>query len=433
MTHPPDEIVIRGGRPLRGRLRLPGCKGISHRALLLAAVAEGRSVVHGLAEGADVAATERVLTRLGVRIRRDGTGASTTTGCGFEGLHEPDVVLDCANSGSTLRMVAGLLAGRPFLSVLTGDPSLSRRPMARVVEPLRAMGARVDGRAEGTVPPIVIRGGALLGSRHRLTVASGQVKTAVILAGLQADGVTEVHEPAPSRDHTERMLGALGAPVERIDERTLRVRAGAVEPFELEVPGDPSSAACFVVAATLVPGSSVVLEGVSLNPGRVEYLDVLRTMGARIEIDQTDERLGEPVGDIAVESAPLRGARIHSTEAIVDELPVLAVAGAFAEGTTEIVDAAELSVKESDRIATLRQELGQLGVGVETRPDGLVVRGGRPRGATLKSHGDHRVALGAAVAGTAAEGETIVRGWRTIAVSYPGFARDLAVLQGEPG
>ncbi|HEY3721811.1 MAG TPA: 3-phosphoshikimate 1-carboxyvinyltransferase [Acidimicrobiia bacterium] len=425
------ELVVQGGRPLRGRLRLPGCKGISHRGLLLAALADGRTRLENLADGEDVGRTAGALDRLGVRIGRDSRVA-TIAAHGVGGLREPETVIDCGNSGTTMRMLAGLVAGRPFLSVLTGDDSLSRRPMRRVVAPLRAMGATVDGRADGDLAPLTVRGGDLRGVRHELAVASGQVKTALVLAGLQAGGETEIVEPAPSRDHTERMLGALGAPIERVDDRTLRVRAGAPQPFELVVPGDPSSAAFFVVAATIVPGSSIVLEDVSLNPGRVEYLDLLRAMGARIEVDVLETRVGEPCGTIAVEAAPLHGIEISGHEAIVDELPVLAVAAAFADGVTTIRDAAEMAVKETNRIGALEQELTQLGIGVAARPDGLVIRGGAPKGATLKSHGDHRIALCGAVAGLAAEGETTVRGWPAVAISYPGFEADLAQLLDAP-
>lgn len=425
---PATELVIQGGRPLRGRLRLPGCKGISHRALLVAALAEGPSHIENLADGEDVASTALALEQLGVRLSLEPDRTASVTGRGVDGLREPERVIDCGNSGTTMRMLCGLVAGRPFLSILSGDASLSQRPMRRVVAPLRAMGATLDGRADGNLAPLTVRGGSLHGVRHELEVASGQVKTALVLAGLQAGGETEIVEPAPSRDHTERMLGALGAPIERVDDRTLRVRAGAPETFELTVPGDPSSAAFFVVAATIVPGSSIVLEDVSLNPARIEYLDLLREMGARITVDVTETRVGEPVGTIAVEAAPLHGIEISGREAIIDELPVLAVAGAFADGVTTIRDAAELAVKETNRIGALEQELTQLGVGVETRRDGLVVRGGAPKGATLKSHGDHRIALCAAVAGLAAEGETTVRGWPAVAISYPGFESDLATL-----
>jgi 3-phosphoshikimate 1-carboxyvinyltransferase len=426
-----SELVIQGGRPLRGRLRLPGCKGISHRALLFAALADGRSRIENLADGEDVSSTARALEQLGVRIKLTERSAAVNAR-GVDGLRESESVLDCGNSGTTMRMLAGLVAGRPFLSILTGDDSLSQRPMRRVVAPLRAMGAQLDGRADGDLAPLTVRGGALHGVRHELTVASGQVKTALVLAGLQAEGETEIVEPAPSRDHTERMLGALGAPIERVDDRTLRVRAGAPSMFNLAVPGDPSSAAFFVVAASIVPGSSIVIEDVSLNPARIEYLELLREMGASIEVTVNETRVGEPVGTIAVEAAPLHGIEISGHEAIIDELPVLAVAGAFADGVTSIRDAAEMAVKETNRIGALEQELTQLGIGVETRPDGLTIRGGTPKGATLKSHGDHRIALCGAVAGLAAEGETTIRGWPAVAISYPGFEADLAgLLEGD--
>ncbi|MGZ4735722.1 MAG: 3-phosphoshikimate 1-carboxyvinyltransferase [Acidimicrobiia bacterium] len=425
-----SELVLHGGRPLHGRLRLPGCKGISHRALLFAAMADGRSAITNLADGEDVARTARALEQLGVRVQLGTDRSASVTAHGVDGMRESESVIDCGNSGTTMRMLCGLVAGRPFLSILTGDASLSQRPMRRVVEPLRAMGAALDGRADGDLAPLTIRGGALVGTRHELAVASGQVKTALVLAGLQATGETEIVEPAPSRDHTERMLGALHAPVERIDDRTLRVRAGAPDPFELAVPGDPSSAAFFVVAACIVPGSSIVLEDVSLNPARIEYLELLREMGAQIDVEVTETRVGEPVGNISVDAAPLHGIEISGREAIIDELPVLAVAGAFADGVTTIRDAAEMVVKETNRIGALEQELTQLGIGVETRPDGLVVRGGTPKGATLKSHGDHRIAMCAAVAGLAAEGETTVRGWPSVAISYPGFEADLERLLG---
>lgn len=428
--HPGGEFAITGGVPLRGRIRLPGCKGISHRALLFAGFADGTSRITNLAPGDDVGRTASALTALGVPTNREGDDVEII-GTGFDGIGEPDDVVDCGNSGTTLRLLAGLLAGRPHLAVLTGDASLRSRPMGRVVRPLRSLGALIDGAAEASRAPLTVRGGGLVGERVELEVASGQVKTAVVLAGLHAGGVTEIVEPDPSRDHTERMLGALGAPLERIDDRTLRVHAGAPSPFELEVPGDPSSAAFFVVAAAIVPGSSIVIEGVSLNPGRVGYLDVLREMGARIEATVTGEVLGEPFGDITVESAPLHGTVITSREAIVDELPVLAVAAAFAEGVTEIRGAAELAVKESNRITTLQEELSRLGVEVEARADGLQIHGTTPHGATMTSHGDHRIAMAAAVAGAGAQGGTIVAGWDAVAVSYPGFAQDLAQLRGD--
>jgi 3-phosphoshikimate 1-carboxyvinyltransferase len=426
---PTTELTIAGGAPLRGRIRLPGCKGISHRALLFAAIADGTSRITNLAPGDDVAHTLAAVDSLATPTRVAGAGIEIT-GSGFDGIREPDDVVDCGNSGTTLRLLAGLLSGRPSLAVLTGDTSLRGRPMGRVVRPLRALGALVDGAGDAGHAPLTVRGGGLVGERVELEVASGQVKTALVLAGLQAGGVTEIVEPAPSRDHTERMLGALGAPLEQVDAVTLRVRSSTPDAFELEVPGDPSSAAFFVVAASIVPGSAIVLEGVGLNPGRVAYLDVLRAMGANIDARVTGEVLGEPVGDISVEAATLHGTDISSHEAIVDELPVLAVAAAFADGVTEIRDAAELAVKESNRIATLQQEMSRLGVAVEQRPDGLVVRGGSPRGAAMASHGDHRIAMAVAVAALGADGESTVSSWDAVTVSYPDFADDLARLRG---
>jgi 3-phosphoshikimate 1-carboxyvinyltransferase len=415
---------VTGPRPLRGRLRVPGDKGISHRALLLATLSEGQSRLTGLADGDDVAHTRLALGKLGVPIKPSGGMVSVRGGM----LSEPDAVLDCGNSGTTLRMVAGLVAAQRFHCVLAGDASLMARPMGRVVRPLRALGAHIDGRDNGERAPLSIRGGPLRGARCELDVASGQVKTAVLLAGLQADGVTEVVEPGASRDHTERLLLALGAPVERIDERTVRIQRGRLAPFDLEVPGDPSSAAFFAVAATITAGSSIVVEDIDLNPTRIGFVDVLRRMGGRLEVRPRGERLGEPVGDLKVESAPLTGTTIVPDEGMIDEIPALAVAAAFADGVTEIRDAGELRVKESDRIGTLEQELAQLGVAVEAHGDGLTIRGGGPRSALLKSHGDHRIAMAVAVAANACHGTSTVRGWRAVSASYPRFADDLAAL-----
>jgi 3-phosphoshikimate 1-carboxyvinyltransferase len=427
----PTDLVLSGPHPLRGRLRVPGDKGMSHRALLFAAMADGRSHVRGLAGGDDVSRTRGALAQLGVSSTVAGS-AVTVAGHRVTGFTEPMGILDCGNSGTTIRLLSGLLAGRPFLSVLTGDDSLVRRPMARVVAPLRAMGARVDGRADGTLPPLTVRGGGLIGTSHSLTVASAQVKTALLLAGLQADGTTEISEPAPSRDHTERMLAALGAPIIRVDERAVRVTAGAPQPFDFDVPGDPSSAAFWVVAATITPGSELVVEDVALNPARIAFVDVLVRMGAAIEMVTTGERLGEPVGELRVRSAPLHGTTVEGVTIpwVIDEIPALAVAAAFADGVTEFRDAGELRVKESDRIATVGELLTRLGVGVESGADHLVVRGGKPAPAALDSHGDHRVAMAGAVAANALEGEMVVRGWRTVASSYPEFTEDLATLTG---
>lgn len=436
-----DELVLTGPRPLRGRLRVPGDKGMSHRALLFGAMADGRSRVTGLARGEDVGRTLAALGQLGVVTTAattddadddEGDGAVTIDGRGVDALNEPGGIVDCGNSGTSIRLLTGLLAGRPFLSILSGDESLVERPMARVVEPLRAMGAQLDGRAHATRPPLVVRGGDLVGCTHHLAVASAQVKTALLLAGLQATGTTDVVEPAPSRDHTERMLGALGAPITRLDERAVRATAGAPAPFEFAVPGDPSSAAFWVVAATISPGSELVLEDVALNPTRLAFVDVLVRMGAAIELVTTGERLGEPVGELRVTSAPLHGTTVEGAEIpwLIDEIPVLAVAAACAEGITEFRDAAELRVKESDRIATVGELLTRLGVGTEQGDDRLVVRGGRLTPGEVDSYGDHRIAMSAAVAAVAIAGDTRVRGWRSVATSYPEFTTHLAALTG---
>ncbi|HEY5170125.1 MAG TPA: 3-phosphoshikimate 1-carboxyvinyltransferase, partial [Acidimicrobiia bacterium] len=335
------------------------------------------------------------------------------------------------NSGTAMRLFAGLLAGRPFLSVLSGDDSLRGRPMGRVVEPLRAMGARVDGRDGATRAPLVVRGGALRALRYELPVASAQVKTAVVLAGLQAEGETEVVSPGPSRDHTERMLVALGAPV-TVDGLSVRVAPGAPASFALDVPGDPSSAAFFAVAAAITPGSDIVIESVSCNPTRVGFVAVLERMGADIELTTSGEVCGEPVGELRVRASALRATTISGDEIpnVIDEIPALAVAAAFAEGVTDIRDAAELAVKESNRIGTLHEELGKLGVGVEARADGLVVRGGRAEAGDFDSHGDHRIAMAMAIAANALIADSTVNGWRSVASSYPEFGGHLARLTG---
>jgi 3-phosphoshikimate 1-carboxyvinyltransferase len=430
----PAELAVAGARPLRGRMRVPGDKSISHRAVLFAALASGASRLSGLADGGDVAASRAAVEALGVKVREStrpsGEPVLVVRGGGFEGLAEPEGVIDCGNSGTSIRLLAGILAGRPFHTVLTGDSSILRRPMARVADPLRLMGARIDGRDGGRLAPLSIRGGGLVGMRHELAVASAQVKTALVLAGLQAAGATEVTEPALSRDHTERLLPAMGATLVAIPGgvRVEPVAGGGLSAVDLAVPGDPSAAAFFVVAACVTPGSDLVVEDVCLNPTRIGVLDVLRRMGADVEVVVKEERGGEPVGDIRAAAGPLRATTMAGAEipSVIDEIPALAVAAAFAAGTTEVADAAELRVKESDRIGTIAQELSQLGITVETRPDGLAITGGRPRAALLKSHGDHRIAMAAAIAANACDGPSTVRGWRAVASSYPGFAADLA-------
>jgi len=421
MTH---LSVAPARRGLRGELRVPGDKSISHRALLLAALAEGTSRLHGLSGGEDVARTAAAVAACGAGI--DQPGPATLSVAGGPGrLHEPAAVVDVGNSGTSIRLLAGWSAARPWLTVLQGDTSIARRPMGRVAEPLRRMGAAVDGRAGGTLPPLVVRGGGLVGIEHRPEVASAQVKGAVILAGLGADGETVVHEAVPTRRHTEELLERFGAD---IDHRPgwARVRPGPLSPVEMTIPADPSQAAFWVVAATVVAGSDLRIANVYVGPGRAGFLGVLARMGADVTVEA--ERPADRTADLRVRSAELTATTVAGEEvpALIDEIPVLAVAAACAEGTTTFADAAELRVKESDRVETTVAALRALGADAEGRPDGLIVGGGRLSGGTVEAAGDHRIAMAAAIAGLAsAEGATI-RGWEAVATSYPGFAEELA-------
>ncbi len=418
-----ETLTVRAAGPLVRDLRVPGDKSISHRALLFAALAEGTSRLAGLQGGLDVAATRRAIEALGAVVRDEGDRVAVE-GRGLGGLTEPADAVDCANSGTTMRLLAGVLAGHGFLSVLTGDASLRRRPMARVLDPLREMGALALGRAEDTRAPLVLRGGSLRSLTWTLPVASAQVKSAVLLAGLHARGVTWVEEPATSRDHTERMLGAMGAEVLR-DGRRVGVRGGsALRAADLEVPGDPSSAAFWAAAALLVPGSRVRVRGVSLNPTRTGFFRILQRMGAPVRLEETGEAWGEPRGDVIAEYGPLTGVTVSAEEvpAAIDEFPVLCALAATARGDTEVRGAEELRHKESDRIDTLAGELRKAGVPVATFADGLRVTGGAPLGsARFASHGDHRLAMALGVLGLALPGGAQVEDAGAAAVSYPGF------------
>lgn len=405
---------------------MPGDKSISHRALLLGALANGTSHVTGLSGGQDVARTAAAVRALGATLADDGR---ITGGTGL--LHASNDAIDVGNSGTTIRLLSGVCARLPWTTVLLGDDSIARRPMDRVAIPLRQMGAGVDG-AEGeggaTFPPLTVSGGALHGIDYALPVASAQVKGAVLLAGLGADGETVVRESVRTRGHTEEMLTAFGAEVEVSgDGLTTVVRRSEVQPFEVAVPGDPSQAAFWVVAATIVPGSEVTIEPVYLGPARSEFVDVLRRMGALIEV----EEVGQSEARLHVRHAPLHATDVGGAEipGLVDEIPVLAVAAATAEGVTTFSDASELRVKESDRITTVATELSALGAVVEPRADGLVVTGGLPlEGSLVRSHGDHRLAMALAVAALVAGGTTRIEGWDAVATSYPGFEEDLRRL-----
>lgn len=431
-----SDLTIRPGGPLCREVRVPGDKSLSHRALMFSALAEGESAIRGLQAGLDVAATRNCFERLGVPMRQEGD-TLVVTGRGLQGFDEPDDVLDCANSGTTMRLLAGILAGQPFLSVLTGDRHLRRRPMARVLDPLREMGVLALGRREDTLAPLVMRGGSLRGIDWTLPVASAQVKSAILLAGLNARGETWVEEPQPTRDHTERMLSAMGVEVLRDGPRRVGVRGGGrLKPVDMEVPGDPSSAAFWAAAAALVPGSKVTVRGISLNPTRTGFFAILQRMGASVTLTPRGEAMGEPVGDVTVEASELRGVKITPEEvpSAIDEFPILGVVAAFAHGETVVTGAEELRHKESDRIDTLAGELRKAGVEIATFPDGMRIegRGGKHLNATalFDSHGDHRLAMALGVLGLLLPGGAAVADAGAAAVSYPGFFAEL-LGQGE--
>lgn len=422
--------IARRPKRLRGDVTPPGDKSISHRAAIFNAIADGEARVENYGTGADLASTLRVLRGLGARIERESDGALTIRGGALE---EPQDALNAGNSGTTTRLMAGVLAGQPFLSVLTGDRSIRSRPMARITEPLRLMGARVDGRDGGRLAPLTFRGGALRGVRYRMPVASAQVKSALLLAGLFAEGETILDQPAASRDHTELMFRAMGVPVAE-DRLTVRVSPGRLAAMDVRVPADISSAAYWLVAAVCHPDAEARVRNVGVNPTRTGILDALEMMGADVRVENRREEAGEPVADLVARSSALRAVEIGGDliPRLVDEVPALALAACFAEGTTVIRDAAELRVKESDRLMATRAELSRLGASVEELDDGLRITGGRKlRGAAHKTYGDHRIAMTAGVAGLLADGETIIRAAETAAVSYPTFWDDLESL-GEP-
>lgn len=419
-----DQVRVAASAPLRGEAAVPGDKSISHRALILASQAEGASRIRGLSRGSDVRNTARALRALGVRIGRAAGAEVLVEGVGPGGWREPATVLDFGNSGTGLRLMAGMLAAHPFFSVLTGDRYLRRRPMRRVAEPLRLMGARISGRAGGTLAPLAVEGRALKGIEYRSPVPSAQVKSAILLAGLLARGETSVTETELSRDHTEIMLRHLGVPIE-VRGTTVTVGGGASwAARDLAVPGDPSSAAFLVAAALVCPGSAVTVRGVGVNPTRTGFFEILRGMGARLRYDNPREECGEPVADVTAEASELHGVDVSPAfvPQTIDEFPVLAATALFARGRTRISGAAELRVKESDRIRTMTAELARLGAEVRELPDGMEVEGGRPlRGAVVDSHGDHRVAMALAVAAGAIPGETVIRDTGCVDTSFPEF------------
>lgn len=420
---------------LHGEAEVPGDKSVSHRAALLGALAEGVSEVQGYLEAEDCLRTITAIQALGAEVTRKGPGHYRIAGGGLRGLSEPGDVIDCGNSGTTARLLAGVLGTQPFWTILTGDASLRRRPMGRIAEPLRAMGATIVGRAEGTRLPLAIRGTGLAKAiQYATPVASAQVKSAILLAGLVAEGPVTVTEPALSRDHSERMLRRFGARV-TTEDRTVTLTPGALRATSVLVPGDISSAAFLLVAGAVVGDGQVTVHRVGVNPTRTGLLDVLAAMGARLQMTRAADE-GEPTASLAVTASTLNATTIGGALLIprlIDEIPVLAVAAAAATGVTVVRDAGELRVKESDRIAALARELARMGAAIEERPDGMRITGGRRlHGAAVSSGGDHRMAMALTVAGLIAEGETLVEDVACVATSYPGFAETVNALAGTP-
>ncbi|HEY3306022.1 MAG TPA: 3-phosphoshikimate 1-carboxyvinyltransferase [Candidatus Binatia bacterium] len=411
-------------RPLRGEITVPGDKSIGHRAVIFASIAHGMSRIYNLSGGEDNRSTVGAFKNLGVRISENG-GVLSVEGKGWEGLAAPEKIIDCGNSGTTMRLLSGVLAGRPFASTLDGDASLRQRPMQRVIEPLGLMGARIESRGGKDCAPLEIHGGGLKAIRYATPMASAQVKSAIILAGLQAAGVTVIEEPQQSRDHTEVMARAFGAKLEVADGRVISVEGGhKLSADDVHVPGDLSSAAFFMVAAAAVPGSDLLIRELGCNPTRSGVIDVLRRMGVAIEFINPREEAGEPVADIRVRGGKLKGVAIgpEMVARTIDEYPVLAVAGALADGKTTICGAKELRYKESDRIAGMTEQLRRLGVRVEEREDGMTIEGqGRLEGASLGSYGDHRVAMALAVAGLSSRGGVEIDDTACADISFPGF------------
>ena len=423
-------LTITPQGPLRGTIRVPGDKSITHRALLASALAEGSATITGYCRGEDCLNTLRALQALGVTIEVE-TDQVRVWGKGLGGLTEPVQHVDCGNSGTGLRLLAGVLASQPFFSILTGDDSLRRRPMGRIVNPLRMMGATIQGRKGGELAPLAIQGGALQGIEYRSPVSSAQIKSAVLFAGLFAQGETRFSEPVQSRDHTERMFRYLGIPLETDGCHVVLPGRPTYAAKDLFVPGDLSAAAFFIVGASLVPDSEVRIVNIGLNPARTGILDILCEMGADIRIVNQREQAGEPVGDLLVRTASLRGVTIEASHVpkMIDEFPIFCVAAALAEGRTVVTGAEELRVKETDRIHAMATELAKLNVPIQETPDGFILHGGATiKGGTCMSHGDHRVAMALAIAALTGDAPTTILDTDCIATSFPDFHDNLLEL-----
>ena len=410
-------------RPLKGTIAVPGDKSIAHRAVIFGAIAEGRTRIFNLSGGEDNSRTVRAFRQLGVEIGRDGE-ALCVEGRGFAGLRQASETIDCGNSGTTIRLMSGLLAGLPFHSELDGDASIRQRPMQRVIDPLTQMGAKIRSKSGNGLAPLEIDGGGLHGMSYRMPIASAQVKSAILLAALQADGETRIEEPQRSRDHTEVMIRGFGGTVE-VDGVHIGVRGGqSLKGQDVRIPGDISSAAFFLAAAAMVPGSDVIIRNVGCNPTRDGVVEILRAMGAAIELGNERAEAGERVVDIHVIGGALRGVEVgpELVARTIDEYPILAIAGAVADGVTRFVDVKELRFKESDRIAAMTEGLRHLGVTVEASDDTMTIYGGRQlHGGAVRSFADHRVAMSFAVAGLVSAGGVAIDDARCASISFPTF------------
>jgi 3-phosphoshikimate 1-carboxyvinyltransferase len=434
------KTMVQSARRLEGTIVVPGDKSISHRAAIFNALAKGDARVYNFSSGQDCDSTLRCLGQLGVSIEERSASSDKNDprellihGGGPQALKEPKTILNAGNSGTTIRLMSGMLAGQPFYSQITGDRSLRSRPMGRIVEPLTRMGARIKGRKNNTLAPLSISGGNLQAIEHTLPVASAQVKSALLLAGLFAKGITIIHQPATSRDHTELMFRAMGINVES-DGLTVSLTPKPLVPIDVEVPGDISSAAFWLVAAIIHPNSSIKIVGVGLNPTRTGILDALLAMGANIVVENVRASGGETIADLVAQSSHLSAIKVDGAmiPRLIDEIPILAVAALFARGTTEVRDAAELRLKESDRIKTTAQELRRLGGQIDELADGMrIYGGGGLYGNSCHSHGDHRLAMTLAIAGLVAKGQTTVESAQVASVSYPSFWKTLQHISGQ--
>ncbi|WP_061213329.1 3-phosphoshikimate 1-carboxyvinyltransferase [Syntrophomonas wolfei] len=411
-------------KPLKGEVSVDADKSISHRAVIFSALAQGKSVIKNFLPASDTLSSCSCLGQLGIKIAaRDSE--MQVYGRGLTGFSEPHTVLDCGNSGTTMRLMAGLLSGQLFLSILNGDESLNQRPMKRIIEPLGFMGARIQARENGNYPPLVIIGNRLSGLRYQLPVASAQVKSALMLAALNADSETLLSEPQKSRDHSERMLTAMGADI-AVNGLEIRLKPGKeLQATEFLVPGDISSAAFFMVAASIIPGSELLIRHVGVNPSRAGIIEILKEMGARIKLENERIISGEPVADLIVSHSRLQAVNLDAAiiPRLIDEIPILAVAMALAEGESTVKGAAELRVKETDRIAAISSELAKMGVDIREQPDGFVIKG-KPdslQGARVNSQGDHRIAMSLAVAALASKRESVIEDSEVVNISFPRF------------